>query len=259
MIPEEYELGVMNKLSSVYDDVSIEHEAVVGYLFDRLDFEDKCKLMYGYLHGLNFKDFPTYDNLQILLESMLIHKSKSKNEYYVNGETKDKKGTDIFGFVLAYNNRPCFYEYYQGELIPCNQVQLNLIDKSLRRYITSPHHKKFRTSSPIWGYTIMRNKDYKKECVLKFVQPSKGKSTSRKYPPGPGNVCIENNPASRLSNLLLLFEEEYPNLFELANHPDMRNKKNICTLLELTLRYSKHKYAKQSSFYSYDKIWLKYK
>jgi len=258
MIPQEYEMDVIHMLSTVYDDVSIGHESVVGYLFDRLGFEDKCKLMYGYLHGLVF-EFPTYDNLQILLESMMIYKSKSKTEYYFNGETKDKKGTDIFGFVLSYNNQPCYYEYYRGELIPCNKVQLNMLGKSLRRYVRSPHHKIFRTSSPIWGYTIMRHKEYRKECALKFVQPSKGRSETTKYPPGPGNVCIENNPASRLSNLLLLFEEEYPKLFELVNHPDMKNKKNICSLLELTLRYNKHKYAKQSSFYSYDKMWLKYK
>ena len=107
----------------------------------------------------------------------------------------------------------------------------------------------------MWGYTIVRSKGYNKECVLKFVHSNiKGKAETVKYPPGPGNVCVENNRASRFDNLLLIFEKYYSELFELANQSDMNNKKNICCLLELILRYTKN-----NAFYSYDKIWLKYK
>ena len=127
------------------------------------------------------------------------------------------------------------------------------ITNSIQKYTTTNHYKKFKESNPIWGYTIMRTKNYKQECVLKFVQPSsKGKSETTKYPPGPGNVCTENNRASRLDNLLKLIEVNYPEIEEVANQSTMTSKKNICCLLELIFRY------KDRSFYPYDKIWLKY-
>jgi len=262
-LPEYYEplvnypdvITVLRELSSVYDDISIGHISVVGYLFDRLGFEDKCKLMYGYLHKLDFKEFSIYDNLQVILQSMMIYKSKTGNENYFNNDITHKKDAETFGFVLSYNNNPCYYEYYKGELIPCNQVQLKQLDKSLRKYTSSAHYKQFKKSTRVWGYTIIRSKGHKDECVLKFVQPNvKGAVETAKYPPGPGNVCVENNLASSFKNLLLIFEKDYPELFELANKPIMNNKKNICLLLELTLRYNK-----QNAFYSYDKVWLKYK
>jgi len=140
-------------------------------------------------------------------------------------------------------------------LIPCNQVQLKQIDKSLKRYTSSSHYKNFIKTTPVWGYTIMRSKKNQKECALKFVQPSAtGKVETGRYPPGPGNVCAENNRASRFDNLLLIFEEYHSKLIELVKQPEMNNKKNICCLLELILRYTK-----DHTFYSYDKIWLKYK
>jgi len=289
-------VNVVEFLNIVYETSSM-NRVVVGYLFDRLDFKDKCKLMYGYFRkDYEFKQYPIYDEVESLVDSMIVYKSKSKNDYYFNNEPIDKKDTDIFGFVLSYNNSPCFYEYYQGELIRCIQVQLNQLGKSLDRYTKSPHYKQFMKSTPTWGYTIMRKKNYKQECVLKFVHPkTKGAPETTKYPPGPGNVCIENNRASSIKDLKAVLETDYGEVLQKWNdmQPEIDllnemivdvpmisdmwsnslslseirnrisdierimprdNKKDMCVLLELVLRYSK-----KNSFYSYDKLWLKYR
>ena len=81
----------------------------------------------------------------------------------------------------------------------------------------------------------------------------KGKPETTQYPPGPGNVCIENNRASRIDNLIEIITRDYSELEGLLEEELIKNKKNICFLLEIALRYSKH-----NSFYPYDKIWLKY-
>ena len=100
----------------------------------------------------------------------------------------------------------------------------------------------------------MRKKGSDKECVLKFVQPSnKGKIDTLKYPPGPGNVCIENNLASKIENLTKMILVIYPEIQDIIENELLTNKKNICFLLELLLRKSKN-----NSFYPYDKMWLKY-
>ena len=245
---------VLDLMKEVYTDLSSTHIVITGYLFDRLSFEDKCKLMYGYLHKLEFREYEHYNNLHSILQSFIIYKSKNSDEYYFNNEVSDMKKVTIFGFVLSYNDKPCFYEYYNQEILKCNQVQNINLNKSLKRYSSTPHCKQFKKTTPIWGYTIKRNKGYKKECVLKFVQPNnKGKPETTQYPPGPGNVCIENNRASRIDNLIEIITRDYSELEGLLEEELIKNKKNICFLLEIALRYSKH-----NSFYPYDKIWLKY-
>ena len=249
--------SVLDLVKNIYTDLSINHLVITGYLFDRLLFEEKCRLIYGYLHNIEFSKYEFYKNVNLILESFIIYKSTNSDEYYFNnelkGELKNKK-VERFGFVLGYNNKPCYYEYYNGELLKCNQVQIVSINKSLKRYITSSHYKQFKLSTKTWGYTIMRTKKFKKECVLKIVQPNvKGKVEATKYPPGPGNVCIENNIASRIENLFELISDNYSEIIPLLDDEIINNKKNICFLLEIILRYSKN-----NSFYCYDKIWLKY-
>ena len=132
---------------------------------------------------------------------MIYKSTKKTNEYYFNNEPS--KDIDIFGFYLTYNHKPCFFEYFEGTILRCNQLQITGITNSLKRYSKTTHFKEFKKPEKLWGYTIMRKKGSDKECVLKFVQPSnKGKIDTLKYPPGPGNVCIENNLASKIENLI---------------------------------------------------------
>jgi superfamily II DNA or RNA helicase len=247
----------MKGVDSIYKDLHINHRIVIEYVFDRLEFEDKCKLMYGYLKTTKFK-YTFYDTLQSILGSLIIYRSTGTNSYYFNDELKGKnKPAAVFGFALSYHNKPCYYEYYNDdELIPCTKGSYNYIniDNSLKRYIKTGHYNQFKKSEIIWGYTITRKKkDFTYECVFKLVQPNdKGKEETNKYPPGPGNVCIENNLFSRREKLKSLIEPHYPALSTLFDDTSL-NKGHLCVLLELVLRNDI-----KNTFYSYDKIWLKY-
>jgi len=252
---------ILNELKDIYKDMSSSDIIIVGYLFDRLLFEDKCKLMYGYLHMLEFKEFVIYDNLRKILQSYIIYRSiESEKNYYFNNELTDMKDVTIFGFVFSYNDKPCFYEYHAQEIMECNQLQLININKSLKRYSSTQHFKQFKKTTLNWGYTIRRTrkKDSVIECVLKFVQPSiKGKSETTKYPPGPGNVCIESSMGADKDYIKAIINEDYSELSPLLGileEEDKDKKKNLCFLLELALRHNK-----TNSFFSYDKVWLKYK
>ena len=253
-INEPDALSVLDLLKDIYKDLHKNHIVIIGYLFDRLQFEDKCKLMYGTLHQLEFNQYDLYENLHTMLQSYIIYKSNKSEEYYLGDAIKNITDISVFGFVLNYNDKPCFYEYYKQEIIPCNQIQIINIHKSFKVFSKTKQYNEFKKSTDNWGYTVMRTKDYKKECVLKFVQPSiKGKIEKNKYPPGPGNVCIESNRASRIDNLIDIINKDYSELNPLLDIEMIKNKKNTCFLLEIALRYNK-----LNAFYPYDKIWFKY-
>ena len=126
---------------------------------------------------------------------------------------------------------------------------MNDLKRSLKRYKKTPHYKSFATSSASWGYTTERTKGVVKECVLKYVfRGSKGS-----YPPGPGNVCIENNQASRIERIQEAIETTFPLMKDLIQDSLLQTKKNLCFAFELLLRQSS-----ESVFYDYDRMWLKY-
>lgn len=235
----------ISELRNIYSDIHKTHKVVLGYIFDRLSFNDKCKLLYGYMMNIVF-DYEFYEDIQSLLSELILYKQGSN--YYLTPPSSIKD--DKFGFILSYNNKPCFFEFYNNEFIKCNELQITTIKQSLIKYKQSSDYKKFITTSPIWGYIIIRNKGYKKEYAMKLVESSKDKQT--KYPPGPGNVCIENNLATRIDNLLKLMDTYLPEFKDIYEKVNMKNKRSISILLELIFRY------KETYFYRYDKIWLKY-
>ena len=232
---------ISNKLSNY-------PELLNRYLFDRLSLSDKCALMYMYIQKINCQPSMLMDDY---LGSLLIYKDPSKTEFYFNSEPVSNK--QLFGFALSYNNKPRFFEIYEGDIVACNSVQLRQLDKSFKRYKKTPHYKKFYKNDIIWGYSILRKRKYEMECVMKFVEPNKkGKPLTTKFPPGPGNVCIENNIGSRIDNLLKIIDERYQFMSsEASSSPLLMNKKNTCFLLEILLRSS-------NSYYPLDKVWLKY-
>ena len=109
----------------------------------------------------------------------------------------------------------------------------------------------------MWGYTHIRTKKGNEECVLKLVQPSaKGNTESTNYPDGVGNVSIDNNLFSKREMLVAAIKNYHPDfsadILKRLKDKQVVKKKDLCLLLELILRY------KDTSFYPYDKIWLKY-
>ena len=253
-----------------YKDLSSNHKHIIGYEFDRLQFEDKCKLMYGYLRGSEFeaevfdtKGFEFDDNLHEILHPFIIYKSKDRDNYYFNDELEDTTNVDIFGFVFAYNDKPCFYKYNENKISPPTQIDLEYINESLKRYSSTAVFNKFKKTpdKKIWGYTVMRGKGKKKACVFKFVQ---GGVKGTNYPPGPGNVCMADNPESKLNSIRSYINKTDSNLGAIVEgikkykkqktHKNIKRfseKKHLCFLLEITLRI-------KNLFYPYDKVWLKY-
>ena len=249
---------IIDRIKDVYDEIDIYHPSVVGYLFDRLSFSDKCGLMYGLFISRSLDEgWDSESNYQSPCESILseliIYKT-DRDDYYFGPEVKGKT-LKPFGFYVTFQNKPYFYEYIDSRIQECDQVQEINIKKSLTRFKTSVEGKAFKKNSTLWGYTIWRSKKntdgtYNQQTVLKFVPPG---VSDAKYPPGPGNVCIENNLGSSKEKLNDLFTQYIPEVSELTNDELISNKKNLCLLLEIALRFKS-----EFRFYRMDTMWLKY-
>ena len=242
-------VNLVDALTDIYKDLTMFSEAVVGYIFDRLDFSDKCGLLYAY-QNLQIPETKYHDEIKGLLSELIIYKSKTNEEYYFGDEHKYHKNLRVFGFYLTFVNEAYFYEYDEGLILQCDDVQQVGLNKSLKRYKQTSLWNVFRKHSQLWGYTTSRKKNKNREVVLKFV-PKTAKDAI--YPPGPGNVCIENNLGSKKEDIHKLVESYFPELVELMGNELLNNKKNICVVIELVLRFNK-----DITFYPLDRMWLKY-
>ena len=253
-IIDENFISLFEMLVELYSEISLFDPAILSYIYDRLNFSDKCGIMYAYLKYPEITESKYHQEFKVVLEPFLIYVN-DKEEYYFGEEHKFYKGLKIFGFYITFQNKPLFYEYYNELIQPCDKTQLMGINKGLKRYKQTSLCKEYKKNSELWGYTTKRIKHNIEETLFKFVAP---KTKDIKYPPGPGNVCIENNLGSSKEKIKELVEAYLPELVEILkpyftkNKKD-RNKKNLCILLELVLRYKP-----DISFYSLDRIWLKY-
>ena len=238
---EEADVNTMiEKINKIYPDISSIHTIITEYLFDRLTFEDKCKLMYGHLMHI-YNENERFKDIQLILERFVLYIS-SKNEIHF----EYKKGLTDFGFVLSYNSKPCYFQFDNDtfKVYPCNQYNHRLIDMGLKKYTKSGEYKQLFKSSDYWGYTTMRPRKNKKECVLKLVEPNNKL----------GNVCIDNNLLTKVEKLIEIMKKKYSEITPIFDDTLVSKKKNICFLLEIIFRYDKN-----NSFFSYDKVWLKYR
>jgi len=253
-IIDESFMPLFEMLIDVYSDISLFDPAILSYIYDRLNFSDKCGIMYSHLKYPEISETKYHQEFKGVLDSYLIY-INNKGEYYFGKENKFYKGLKIFGFYITFKNTPLFYEYYNEIIQPCDKIQLIAINKSLKRYKQTSLCKGYKKNSELWGYTTKRIKNTIEETLFKFVAP---KTKDIKYPPGPGNVCIENNLGSSKEKIKELVEYYLPELVELlrpyfTKNKKEGNKKNLCILLELVLRYKP-----DISFYPLDQIWLKY-
>ncbi len=239
-------LRIVDKLTEIYSKLTMYSESVNGYLFDRLEYSDKCGLIYGYYKKYILSDIKIQDIINKYIEPLIIYKSDTTDTYYFNDEITDYKNLSIFGFYMIFNkDKPQFYEFYDDSIQECNLVQIKNIKIAFERY-----SKQFKKHSSFWGYTIQRKKLKENEIVLKFVSP---KTKETKFPPGPGNVCIENNIGSSKQKIQELIDIYCPELKTLMMDELLQNKKNICLLMELVMRYKN-----DITFYRLDTIVLKY-
>ena len=249
---------IVDSLTEIYPKLTMNDECVVGFIFDRLSFTDKCGLIYSHIQNMSLNEIPVHDVMRKIVSNLLMYKSRTSETYYFGKEYthyKRSDPSDIFGFYLSFHNSPAYFEVYQGIITPCDEVQKTNIDKSMKRYKSSSVGKTFARTSQFWGYTIERKKAKIREVVMKFVAPE---NKDAKYPPGPGNVCVENNLGSSKEKIKLLIDSFIPELSELVEPLYKNNKKEnskvkLCMILELVLRHKA-----EFSFYPVDTIWMRY-
>ena len=250
---DETFITLMDDLTGVYSELDLYHPATLGYIFDRCDLNDKCGILYANLKYRELNESKYHSEFRTMLEPYLIY---SNNEDYYFGEEKIYyKKLKLFGFYLYFQDKPLFFEYYNEEIQLCDEVQLINIEKSLKRFKTSQVGKIYKKHSPLWGYSIKRIKNKTEETVFKFVQPG---TKDIKFPPGPGNVCIENNLGSSKERIKEIVEKYLPELSVvlqpyLSKNKKEGNKGELCLILELAFRYKS-----DISYYAMDQVWLKY-
>ena len=250
---DENFITIMDELTEIYSELDLYHNATLGYIFDRCNLNDKCAIIYANLKYTELSESKYHSEFKNMLEPYLIY--SSNDEYYFGEERSYYKNLKLFGFYLYFQNKPLFFEYYNEEIQLCDEVQLVNIEKSLKRFKTSQIGKTYNTHSALWGYTIKRIKSKVEETVFKFVQPG---TKDIKFPPGPGNVCIENNLGSSKERIKQMVEQYFPELSGILGPYLSKNKKEgnkveLCLILELAFRYKPN-----ISYYSMDQVWLKY-
>jgi superfamily II DNA or RNA helicase len=247
-------MSLFDVLHEVYSELTLFDVSILSYIYDRLAFSDKCGILYAHLKYPVISDSKYHEEFKTVLDTYLIYVN-DKNEYYFGQEHNYYKQLKLFGFYITFQNKPVFYEYYNESIQLCDKIQLSQIYKSLKRYKQSSLGKSYKKHSNLWGYTTKRIKNGYEETLFKFVPP---KTKDIKYPPGPGNVCIENNLGSSKEKIKELVDTYLPELTKclqpyFTKNKKGSNKKHLCCLLELVLRYKP-----DISFYSLDTIWLKY-
>ena len=250
---DENFITLLDYLTDIYSELDLYHTATLGYIFDRCDLNDKCGILYANLKYSDITQSKYHDEFRNMLEPYLIY--SNNEDYYFGEEKRYYKNVKLFGFYLYFQDKPLFFEYYNEEIQLCDEVQLVNIEKSLKRFKTSQLGKIYKKHSSLWGYSIKRIKNKEEETVFKFVQPG---TKDIKFPPGPGNVCIENNLGSSKERIKEIVEKYLPEMSGILQPYLSKNKKEgtkggLCLLLELAFRYKP-----EISYYSMDQVWLKY-
>lgn len=246
-------ITIIDELTDIYPELDLYNKATIGYIFDRCNLNDKCGIIYATIKYNELSGSKYHNEFKTMLEPYLIY--TNNEDYYFGEELRYYKNLKLFGFYLYFQDKPLFFEYYNEEIQLCDEVQLVNIEKSLRRFKTSQVGKKYKKHSALWGYTIKRIKNKEEETVFKFVLPG---TKDIKFPPGPGNVCIENNLGSSKERIKQMVEQYLPELSGvlqpyLSKNKKEGNKGELCLILELAFRYKP-----DISYYSMDQVWLKY-
>lgn len=250
---DEKFITIIDELVEIYPELDLYHISTLGYVFDRCNLNDKCAIIYANLKYSELSESKYHSEFKNMLEPYLIY--SNNDDYYFGEERRYYKKLKLFGFYLYFQGKALFFEYYNEEIQLCDEVQLVNIEKSLKRFKTSQIGKTYKKHYALWGYTIKRIKNKVEETVFKFVQPG---TKDIKFPPGPGNVCIENNLGSSKEKIKQMVEDYLPELSGILQPYLSRNKKEgnkaeLCLILELAFRYKP-----DISYYSMDQVWLKY-
>ena len=236
-----HELRIM-KFLNIIDDNHIK----IGYIFDRLSFDDKLILGYSvlfYLKGDSEKD-SFMEILVLCFERLFIYQSGSKFIYKDKYSESDSK--DLSGFFLYHNmnKKPVFYHYSSGLIEVYNKVD----EIDLSRMVKSGQSNKSFQLKDSWGFTTYSERLKSQEnningIVLKVIK--KGDKLRKKYvyPPGPGVVIQDSGGLGAWHSrpMLKFIEKEFTEELESMNENDKKvfinsDKTDYVLFIELSLR-----------------------
>ena len=246
-------------LQSLPDHLDERHPICYAYEYDRLTFEERYHLMITYL-----SDIHIHKEIDLLLEEQVIY--SKDGELYFSQMIKDKtlKSYKKCGFYVVYNNFPQFFTLTGNEFTEMNDLDIKDLLQSLTHYSTTlPYKQRYENKLP-YGYPTKRKRSdptKREQTVLKFnrdnYQTKKGQ-----YPPGPGNICIDNSQGFQKKDLENYLKTNFSELMQVCLRDDQMkdeydDKKIMCDILEIILRYINFK-EKNKTFFSYDDIWIKF-
>ena len=250
---------ISEKLRSVIAELDDLHPVYIGYILSRISFEDKCKLIYGLLRDDYTFDNPWTPIIDKILMNNIIYEKDDNYYLYESINKKDIKQYKPFGFYICYDSKPVYWEFNNNKITKCNRLQLMKMDDMVNSYKKTKVYDALYNETPaMWCYIINKDKGGKEDTFMKVVNNKLKQSTT--FPPGPGNICLDNSQGFKNNDVKKLIHDEFLpiyELFKLNDKNDVYDKKHLCCLLEVLFRYSKYT-NDINSFYTYDTIWLKY-
>lgn len=232
----------------------LEHPVCLSFEYDRLSFEDRYKLVIGYL-----LDIIPNKVLQSILEEQVIYYKDRK--LFLSQQLTDKKSYKKYGFYVVFDSFPQFFILHNTEILPMNVLDCNDLLQSLNAYSKELSYKKRYDTKYPWGYMMKRKGSDPTKQENTFLKFNKDNKKSQ-YPPGPGNICIDNSQGFQKGDLekyILDNFKEY-NKEILSNgvlKEKYNDKKVLCDVLEYILRFINIKY-RNNMFLTYDDVWLKF-
>ena len=142
-----------------------------------------------------------------------------------------------------------------------NELDKTELLETLNRYSKEANYRKnFDTKLP-YGFMIKRKKSGIERTVLKFNKDN-FLTKKGKYPPGPGNICEDNSQGFQKKDLINYLVKNFYFIMKNIIHDgiiddEYDDKKILSNILELILRFINFT-EKNNTFFSYDKIWLKF-
>jgi hypothetical protein len=279
----------------IFEDIDIFNYIIREYKVDRLNGEDKVKLIYTILMKL-------YENKELftILSYNFIYKKQTtyKLRYEINDKDIDK---DIFGFYIVYHHAPQFFAIEDGLIRKINTFERKDIQKDLTSFSRTDVYRRLVKTEKFWGYLTSQKSHKKENVVFKVVDDTSPEEKSKVFPPGPGKMCevstlgfkkhdilnmiIKAFGASISDTLVVTVDGKEDKIISLEKdnlspkitftlesgitiadtdiifHDTFENiykdKHSACKIFEILCRYNREK-NNMNNYLSYDEIWLKY-
>ena len=62
---------IVDSLTEIYPKLTMDNECVLGFIFDRLSFTDKCGLIYSHIQNMSLNEIPVHDVMRKIVSNLL--------------------------------------------------------------------------------------------------------------------------------------------------------------------------------------------